>query len=103
MDNRQVDGNRVARITPDGKITEFRDSHRHRLPHQHPRSARPQYLVYQGAKVGRVTPDGVITEFDMPAPNAGATGLTAGSDRCPPKRLTTGYGSPRAARTRSRI
>jgi hypothetical protein len=31
--------------------------------------------------------DGAITEFPLPAPNAGATGLTAGSDRQPPNRL----------------
>jgi hypothetical protein len=36
----------------------------------------------------RVTPDGVVTEFDLPASDAGATGLTAGSDRYPPNRLT---------------
>jgi hypothetical protein len=30
----------------------------------------------------------VVTEFPLPAPNVGATGITAGSDRQPPKRLT---------------
>jgi hypothetical protein len=35
-----------------------------------------------------VTPEGVITEFPLPAANAGATGITAGSDRQPPAKLT---------------
>jgi hypothetical protein len=38
--------------------------------------------------VGRVTPDGAITEFPLSTPNGGATGLTAGSDRQPPARLS---------------
>lgn len=42
----------------------------------------------KGTLLGRVTPDGVITEFTIPTPDAGATGLTAGSDRRPPDRLT---------------
>jgi len=29
----------------------------------------------------------MITELPLPAPNAGATGITAGSDRQPPTRL----------------
>ena len=37
---------------------------------------------------GRVTPDGVITEFPLSSATAGATGLTAGSDRQPPTRLS---------------
>ena len=35
-----------------------------------------------------MTPDGVITEITLPGANAGATGLTAGSDRQPPARLS---------------
>ena len=41
----------------------------------------------KGGVVGRVTPDGAITEVPMP-PNSGGTGLTAGSDRQPPRRLS---------------
>jgi len=41
----------------------------------------------KGAVVGRVTPDGAITEIPMP-PGTGGTGLTAGSDRQPPRRLS---------------
>jgi virginiamycin B lyase len=85
MDNRQVDGNRVGRITPDGKITEFA------MPTQtgSPTNIavgpdRNIWFTRQGA-LGRVTPDGVITEIAIPS---GGTGLTAGSDRRPPDRLT---------------
>ena len=35
-----------------------------------------------------MTPEGVITEFPLATPNGGATGLTAGSDRQPPTRLS---------------
>jgi virginiamycin B lyase len=41
----------------------------------------------KGASLGRVTPDGTIAEFPLPA-NARAVGLTSGSDRQPPQRLT---------------
>jgi streptogramin lyase len=40
----------------------------------------------KGAALGRVTPAGQITEFPLPA-GARAVGLTAGSDRQPPRRL----------------
>ena len=40
----------------------------------------------KAGKLGRVTQDGRITEFDIP-PGGGPTGLSAGSDRCPPARL----------------
>ena len=54
----------------------------------HSRSVRASLNASHPSAVGRVTPAGVVTEFDMPALNAGATRLTAGSDRCPPRRLT---------------
>jgi virginiamycin B lyase len=41
----------------------------------------------RGGLLGRVKPDGSITEFPLRVPNAGATGLTAGSDRQTPERL----------------
>ena len=41
----------------------------------------------RGGLLGRVKPDGSITEFPLRVPNAGATGLTAGSDRQPPALL----------------
>jgi virginiamycin B lyase len=40
----------------------------------------------KGATLGRVTPDGAITEFPLPA-GARGVGLTAGSDREPPRRI----------------
>ena len=42
----------------------------------------------KGAIVGRVTPDGMMTEFPLPPTTGGGTGLTAGSDRQPPMRLS---------------
>ncbi|HLF10331.1 MAG TPA: hypothetical protein VJA26_03890, partial [Gammaproteobacteria bacterium] len=41
----------------------------------------------KGTALGRVTAAGVITEFPV-GPTARAVGLTAGSDRQPPNRLT---------------
>jgi hypothetical protein len=35
----------------------------------------------------RVTGEGMMTPFPLPGANAGGTGLTAGSDREPPKRI----------------
>jgi virginiamycin B lyase len=42
----------------------------------------------RGSKLGRVTADGIITEFPIGADGARAVGLSAGSDRQPPERLT---------------
>jgi virginiamycin B lyase len=42
----------------------------------------------KGAMLGRATRDGAITELPLPGANAGATGLTAGSDRQPPTRIS---------------
>jgi hypothetical protein len=42
----------------------------------------------QGTKVVRATAEGKFTEFDLGAGSRGA-GLSAGSDRQPPKRLGT--------------
>ena len=86
MDGLQPDGGRVGRITMDGKVTEYD------LPSKTPSAVNiavgPDRNVWytRGALVGRVTPDGRITEFPLGAGTRGA-GLSAGSDRQPPKRL----------------
>jgi virginiamycin B lyase len=86
IDGVHTDGNRVGRISYDGKVTEYA------LPAG---SASPiniavgpdRNLWYsRGGSLGRVTPTGVITEFSAGA-DARATGLSAGSDREPPARL----------------
>ena len=87
MDDRTVDGNRVARITPSGVVTEFTIP----TPHSGPINIAvgpDKNIWFTGRdKLGRVTADGVITEFPL-APNTRPTGLSAGSDRRPPDLLT---------------
>jgi streptogramin lyase len=86
IDGLQTDGNRVARITLDGRVTEF--------PLPSPGGSPTNIAVgpdrnlwyTKGAALGRVTPDGVITEISV-GEGARAVGLTAGSDRQPPARL----------------
>jgi virginiamycin B lyase len=87
-DNRQVDGNRVARITTAGKVTEFPIPSPAGSPINLATGPDRNIWYTKQNKLGRVTPEGVITEFDIPTPNGGATGVTAGSDRQPPDRLT---------------
>jgi virginiamycin B lyase len=86
MDGVHTDGNRVGRITYDGKVTEFP------LPAG---SASPiniavgpdRNLWYtRGTTLGRVTPAGLITEYSAGV-DARTAGLSAGSDREPPARL----------------
>jgi virginiamycin B lyase len=86
IDGVHTDGNRVGRITYDGKVTEY------------PLPAGPgspiniavgpdRNLWYtRGGTLGRVTPAGLITEYSAGA-DARAAGLSAGSDREPPARL----------------
>jgi virginiamycin B lyase len=87
MDGLQPDGARVGRITMDGKITEFE------LPAKSPSpiniAVGPDRNIWytRGSVVGRVTRDGNITEFPL-GEGVRASGLSAGSDRQPPIRLT---------------
>ena len=87
MDDRVVDGNRVARVTLDGKITEFPIPSQGGSPINIAVGPDRNVWYTKGGRLGRVTPDGVITEFPLPAPAGGPTGLTAGSDRRPADRL----------------
>jgi virginiamycin B lyase len=89
MDNRQPDGNRVGRITMDGKITEFPIPIAAATPSPINIAVGPDRNVWftKGAMVVRVTRDGSMTPVPLGGANAGGTGLTAGSDRQPPKRL----------------
>ena len=86
MDGLQPDGGRIGRIDMDGRITEFE------LPGKTPSpiniAVGPDRNVWytRGAMVGRVTPEGRITEFPLGEGSRGA-GLSAGSDRQPPRRL----------------
>ena len=87
MDGREVDGNRVGRITPDGKVTEFAIPSQAGSPINIAVGPDRNIWFTKQNTLGRVMPDGIITEFALPTPNGGATGLTAGSDRRPPDRL----------------
>jgi virginiamycin B lyase len=86
MDGMQPDGGRVARITMDGKVTEFE------MPGKTPSpiniAVGPDRNIWytRGSMVGRVMPDGRITEFEL-GEGARGSGLSAGSDRQPPTRL----------------
>src|SRR6266853_1449511 len=86
MDGRQPDGNRVGRITLTGSVSEFPIPSANGSPINIAVGPDRNIWFTKAGKLGRVTPDGVITEFDIP-PGGGPTGLSAGSDRCPPTRL----------------
>jgi virginiamycin B lyase len=88
MDGLKPDGNRVGRITMDGRVTEYPIPSQAGSPINIAVGPDRNVWYTKGGVVGRVMPDGTITEFPLPAPNAGATGITAGSDRQPPTRLT---------------
>ena len=86
IDGVHTAGNRIGRITYDGRVREYP------LP---PAGASPiniavgpdRNLWYtRGVTLGRVTPAGTVTQFSAGA-DARAVGLSAGSDREPPTRL----------------
>ncbi len=75
-------GNRIARMTPEGVVTEF--------PMPSP-ATRPEtitvgpdgnmwFTAWNGHLIGRVTPEGVITEFPVPTANGEPEGITLGAD-----------------------
>jgi streptogramin lyase len=86
MDGLSPDGNRVGRITAEGRVTE------QEIPTEGASAINiavgPDRNVWftKGGTLSRVTPDGTITAFAVPG-NARAVGLSAGSDRQPPQRL----------------
>ncbi len=87
MDDRTVDGNRVARITPAGVVTEFAIPTPHRAPINVAVGPDKNIWFTGRDELGRVTSDGSITEFPLAA-NSRPTGLSTGSDRRPPELLT---------------
>jgi virginiamycin B lyase len=86
IDGRVVAGNRVGRITMRGEISEFPIPSATGSPTNVAVGPDRNVWYTKGATLGRVTPDGVITEFPLPA-GARGVGLTAGSDREPPRRI----------------
>ena len=87
MDGLELDGNRVARITLDGDLTEFRIPSQSGSPINIAVGPDRNIWYTKGASLGRVTSAGTITEFPV-GEAARTVGLTAGSDRQPPDRLT---------------
>ena len=88
MDGMQPDGARLGRITPDGRVTEFEMPSR--LPSPINIAVGPDRNIWftQGSKLVRATADGRFMEFELGAGSRGS-GLSAGADRQPPKRLAT--------------
>jgi streptogramin lyase len=86
MDGMQPEGGRLGRIDMDGRITEFE------MPAKAPSpiniAVGPDRNIWytQGTKVVRATADGKFTSFELGAGSRGS-GLTAGADRQPPRKL----------------
>jgi streptogramin lyase len=70
----------------DGKVTEYPIPSQTGSPINIAVGPDRNVWYTKGGVVGRAMPDGTITEFKLPS--NGATGLTAGSDRQPPTRLS---------------
>jgi virginiamycin B lyase len=88
MDGRTPDGNRIGRITMDGKVSEFPIPSQAGSPINIAVGPDRNVWFTKGALLGMATPEGSVIELSLVAANAGLTGLTAGSDRRPPDRLT---------------
>jgi virginiamycin B lyase len=88
MDGIDTDGNRVARITMSGAITEFEIPSKGGSPINIAVGPDRNIWYTKGAALGRVTPNGDIVEYRISSGNARAVGLSAGSDRQPPMRLS---------------
>ncbi len=75
-------GNRIGRITADGKITEFPIP----TPASQPRAialgadGNIWIGMFAASKIGRITPQGVFAEFAIPTPDSGPRALAAGPD-----------------------
>jgi virginiamycin B lyase len=75
-------GNRIGRITPDGRIEEFEIP----SPMSQPRAialggdGNIWFGMFAAGKIGRITPAGAITEFALPTPDSGPRALTEGPD-----------------------
>ena len=88
MDNTPVDGNRVGRITMDGKITEFMIPSEGSTPINIAVGPDRNVWYTKNNTLGQVTPTGKITEFEIADGAARAVGLSAGSDRQTPEYLS---------------
>ena len=89
MDGRKPDGHRVGRITLQGVVTEFSIPFPGPSPINIAVGPDRQIWFSKGGSLVRVAADGSMTQVALSGPNAGVTGLTAGSDRQPPARLSS--------------
>jgi virginiamycin B lyase len=87
MDGRMPDGNRVGRIAFDGAITEFPIPSAGASPINIAVGPDRNIWFTKGAALFRVTPIGKMTEFPV-GEGSRAGGLSAGSDRQAPERLS---------------
>jgi virginiamycin B lyase len=87
MDGRTPDGNRVARITMNGTISEFPIPSQTGSPINLAVGPDRNIWFTKGGLLGTATPEGTVIELALVAANAGLTGVSAGSDRRPPDRL----------------
>ncbi|HMA12600.1 MAG TPA: alpha/beta hydrolase domain-containing protein, partial [Steroidobacteraceae bacterium] len=88
MDGLQPDGGRLGRIGMDGRITEFEMPSRTPSPINIAVGPDRSIWFTQGTKVVRATADGKFTEVDL-GPGSRGSGLSAGADRQPPKKLVS--------------
>ena len=87
MDGRTPDGNRVGRIAFDGAISEFPIPAEGASPINIAVGPDRNIWFSKGGSLFRVTPGGAMTEFPVGA-GVRVVGLSAGSDRQPPERLS---------------
>ena len=88
MDGLQPDGNRVGRITMSGEVSEFQLPNDNSTPINIAVGPDRNVWYTKDAMLGRVIPNGRIIEYPVAPGLARTVGLTAGSDRQPPDRLT---------------
>ncbi|HEU4620281.1 MAG TPA: Virginiamycin B lyase [Gammaproteobacteria bacterium] len=86
MDGLEPDGNRVARVTPDGDVTELEIEAGGPSPINIAVGPDRNLWFTKGGSLYRVTRDGGMTAYPVPG-GARTVGLSAGSDRAPPARL----------------
>lgn len=87
MDGLVVDGNRVGRISMTGEISEFPIPGAGGTPINIAVGPDRNVWYTKNAALGQVRPDGSMREYAVHETAARAVGLTAGSDRQPPRRL----------------
>jgi streptogramin lyase len=78
----ETNGNRIARITPSGSVTEFTIPTASSTPYGITTGPDGNlwFTEHNAAQVGRITPSGVITEYTTPTGMSSPYAITAGPD-----------------------